>query len=243
MLPKVCSPKYLYVSTEKKKCVDNSPQCYHAVQNRVTANDARFYAGHFEAERGQFEETRQGVVAVNSWQFVSVELITMLISFGVVMALVLLSPLISAAFWGIRIGIPPVVLLALIFLQQGYKKNLASLPYVACIDMAYTVSYIITLLLFALFLWTAYVFDRAPVNETAVTVQHIDRITFRFQVPLIATFLLLITFGWFVIGVPTADSATTRREIDENNPSAAHHAALAHPVEQIRDEGTNLGCR
>lgn len=157
------------------------------------------YATHFGMEDRPLRETRQIVFEVTYRQSVNAALLALFLPLAVVMALVLFSPMLSAALWDIRLGIPPTALLALIFLQQGYKENLPTLPYPTYMDMVYNASYIINLILFGLFLWASNQLHRAPEQDRAATIMRIDRIDAQFQVGLVILLLLLLTVDWLLV--------------------------------------------
>ena len=132
-------------------------------------------------------------------QSVNAALLKLFLPLVVVMALVLLSPMLSPALWEVRLGIPPTALLTLVFLQQGYREKLPDLPYATYLDMVYNACYVVNLLLFGLFLWASNRLHQTDAVWQSATVRHIDRIDRRVQVGLCVGFTLLLAIQWFAM--------------------------------------------
>lgn len=120
-----------------------------------------------------------------------------------VMALVMFAPMLSSSLWDVRLGLPPMVLLTLIFLQQGYKTELPDLPYVTFLDTIYNLCYLTTLILFCLFMWGSNKLDEASDIERAKVIAHINAMDLRFQIGLTVALIGLGSINWFVIGTQT----------------------------------------
>ena len=71
----------------------------------------------------------------------------------IVMSVVLLAPSIESSLGEMRLAIPSTALLTLVFLQQTYKAELPSTPYLTFLDELYAYSYLVAVGLFILFLW------------------------------------------------------------------------------------------
>ncbi|MCP9849959.1 hypothetical protein [Cyanobium sp. Morenito 9A2] len=71
----------------------------------------------------------------------------------VLMAMVLLVFKVRSDEQDARASIPVTVLLTLVFLQQGYRDELPSLPFLTFLDSVYVVAYGVTLTAFVLVLW------------------------------------------------------------------------------------------
>ncbi|AAU92984.1 hypothetical protein MCA0752 [Methylococcus capsulatus str. Bath] len=120
-----------------------------------------------------------------------------------VMALVMFAPMLSSSLWDVRLGLPPMVLLTLIFLQQGYKTELPDLPYVTFLDTIYNLCYLTTLILFCLFMWGSNKLDEASDMERAKVIAQINAMDLRFQIGLTIALIGLGTINWFVVGTQT----------------------------------------
>lgn len=116
-----------------------------------------------------------------------------------VMALVMFAPMLSSSLWDVRLGLPPTVLLTLIFLQQGYKAELPDLPYVTFLDALYNLCYLTTLILFGLFVWGSNKLDEASELERPAVIAYINTIDLRFQVCLTVALIGIGTLNWFVV--------------------------------------------
>ncbi|WP_228720005.1 ligand-gated ion channel [Methylococcus geothermalis] len=116
-----------------------------------------------------------------------------------VMALVMFAPMLSSSLWDVRVGLPPMVLLTLIFLQQGYKAELPDLPYVTFLDTIYNLCYLTTLILFCLFMWGSNKLDEASELERPAVIARINTMDLRFQIGLSIALIGLGTINWFVV--------------------------------------------
>jgi hypothetical protein len=107
--------------------------------------------------------------------------------------------MLSASLWDVRLGIPPMALLALIFLQQGYKENLPELPYATYLDLVYNQCYVVNLTLFGLFLWGSNRLHQTSEKERPAVISQIDRVDHRFQVGLTLALGLLAAINWLIM--------------------------------------------
>ena len=159
------------------------------------------YGSNFglDSQMAQPRQTRQVAFEVSYKQSVNAALLTLFLPLCVVMALVLFSPMLSASLWDVRLGIPPMALLALIFLQQGYKENLPELPYATYLDLVYNQCYVVNLTLFGLFLWGSNRLHQASEKERPAVISQIDRVDHRFQVGLTLALGLLAAINWLIM--------------------------------------------
>ncbi|MDD2768766.1 MAG: hypothetical protein PHT19_08525 [Methylococcus sp.] len=116
-----------------------------------------------------------------------------------VMALVMFAPMLSSSLWDVRLGLPPMVLLTLIFLQQSYKAELPDLPYITFLDTIYNLCYITTLILFCLFVWGSNKLDGASELERPAVIDRINTIDLRFQIWLTIALICLGTLNWLAV--------------------------------------------
>jgi hypothetical protein len=116
---------------------------------------------------------------------------------AVVMAVVLLAPNLAGSLWDVRIALPSTALLTLIFLQQGYRTTLPSLPYLTFLDQVYTLCYGASLAIFCLFVWSSNRLDVAPEGERRAVIEYINRVDRRFQVGLTFALIVLVCLSWF----------------------------------------------
>lgn len=173
---------------------------YHTTAFNVTTA-IHEYASHFGQDNPATRprQNRQVAFAVSYQQSVNAALLTLFLPLAVVMALVLLSPMLAASLWDIRLSIPPMALLALIFLQQSYKEKLPVLPYPTYMDLIYDLCYLVNLVLFGLFLWASNRLHLAAEPERPAVIALIDRIDRRFQAGLTLGLGLLSCINWLII--------------------------------------------
>ena len=157
------------------------------------------YATNFGLEGRAPKQARQLAFEVTYRQSVNAALLALFLPLIVVMALVLFSPLLSAALWDVRLGIPPTALLALIFLQQGYKAELPELPYATYLDMAYNICFVINLILFGLFLWGSNQLHHATEKGRAATIARVNRLDAQFQVGLTLLLIIVLAVDWYIV--------------------------------------------
>jgi hypothetical protein len=157
------------------------------------------YATNFGLDGHAPKQSRQIAFETTYRQSVNASLLTLFLPLTVVMALVLFSPMLSASLWDVRLGIPPTALLALIFLQQGYKNDLPDLPYATYMDMAYNICYLVNLVLFGLFLWSSNQLHRASAKDKPAIIAHITRVDARFQVGLTLMLAILLAVDWLIV--------------------------------------------
>jgi hypothetical protein len=77
----------------------------------------------------------------------------LLLPLVVLMAMVLLVFKLRPDEQDARASIPVTVLLTLVFLQQSYRSELPSLPFLTFLDQVYVVAYVVTLVAFVLVIW------------------------------------------------------------------------------------------
>lgn len=114
----------------------------------------------------------------------------------VVMAVVLLAPNLAGSLWDVRVALPSTALLTLIFLQQGYRSQLPSLPYLTFIDQVYALCYAVALVIFALFVSSSNHLDNASEADRPAVIEKINRTDLRFQIILTCSLLTLVTLCW-----------------------------------------------
>lgn len=116
----------------------------------------------------------------------------------VVMAVVLLAPNLAGSLWDVRVALPSTALLTLVFLQQTYRDQLPSLPYVTFLDQIYSLSYATALAFFCLFVWSSNRLDQSTESNRAAVIDRINRVDLRFQIVATLVLAVLITLSWFV---------------------------------------------
>lgn len=116
----------------------------------------------------------------------------------ITMLIMLLTPNISSAQASDRLSVPPVVLLTLVFLQQGYRETLPTLPYLTVLDQLYAVSYVVTLAFFCLFIWGSNRLQSCPEEQRIQAARRMDRWDLRLQACSVALYGLVVVrgLGW-----------------------------------------------
>jgi hypothetical protein len=174
---------------------------YKTMAFRIMSKTHEYATDFGRREGDRTVQTSQVAFVVSYQQSVNAALLTLFLPLSVVMALVLLSPMLSAGLWDIRLGIPPMGLLTLIFLQQGYKEKLPALPYITYMDSIYNTCYFVNLILFGLFLWGSNRLHQASEQEKSAVIGEIDRIDRRFQLGLITAMVVLGTVNWIILTI------------------------------------------
>jgi hypothetical protein len=116
-----------------------------------------------------------------------------------VMVLALFAPDISASGWDVRLGIPPMAILTLMFLQQTYQTWMPELPYITFLDTVYNLCYLANLVLFRLFLWGTNEYCAASEEDKPAVVARINRVDLYFQVGITAVIAFTIAANWFTL--------------------------------------------
>lgn len=116
----------------------------------------------------------------------------------IVMLIVLLAPSLGGELGDVRLAIPSTALLTLIFLQQTYKAELPSLSYLTFLDCLYAYSYVVSLVLFVLFLWGTNVYAGAADEDRPAAVKRINSMDRRFQVGSLAGFFFVAILAWLI---------------------------------------------
>lgn len=116
----------------------------------------------------------------------------------IVMSIVLLAPSLESSLGEIRLAIPSTALLTLVFLQQTYKAELPSTPYLTFLDELYAFSYLVAVGLFVLFLWGSNRMEAAPEERRQEVRMGINRIDAYCQWGALLGFGLVALLAWFL---------------------------------------------
>jgi hypothetical protein len=141
----------------------------------------------------------QATIEISYRKSANATFLGLLLPLVTVMTLTLFSPSLSSAAWDVRVGIPPMALLTLIFLQQGYREKLPELPYVTFLDTIYNACYLVNIILFGLFLWASNEIQGAKEQDQAAVSARLERIDWRFQIGLTLFMLIAIAANWLAI--------------------------------------------
>jgi len=144
-------------------------------------------------------KTNQIIFETSYKPSVNAALLTLFLPLLIVMTLVLFSPMLSAALWEVRLGIPPMAFLTLIFLQQIHKDKLPGLPYITYMDIIYNICYFIILILFILFLWGSNRLDHANNEDKVAVINHINEIDDKVQIGLVVLLFISSLIAWLSI--------------------------------------------
>ena len=144
-------------------------------------------------------KTNQIIFETSYKPSVNAALLTLFLPLLIVMTLVLFSPMLSAALWEVRLGIPPMAFLTLIFLQQIHKDKLPGLPYITYMDIIYNICYFIILILFILFLWGSNRLDHANNEDKVAVINHINEIDDKVQIGLVVLLFISSFVAWLSI--------------------------------------------
>lgn len=116
-----------------------------------------------------------------------------------IMALALFSPSISPSGWDVRVGIPPMAILTLMFLQQTYQTWMPELPYITFLDTVYNMCYLANLVLFRVFLWGTSEYCSASETDKPAVVERITRIDRYFQWGITTVVMVIIAMNWYAL--------------------------------------------
>lgn len=116
----------------------------------------------------------------------------------IVMSIVLLAPSLESSLGEIRLAIPSTALLTLVFLQQTYKEELPSTPYLTFLDELYAYSYLVAVGLFVLFLWGSNALEAAAPEEREARRLRINRIDTVCQWGALLGFGVVALLAWFL---------------------------------------------
>lgn len=114
----------------------------------------------------------------------------------IVIGTVLLALSLSGELGDIRLAIPSTGLLTLIFLQQTYRTALPALDYLTFLDWLYAYGYLISILIFMLFVWGANNYQSTAECDKANALMRINKIDTMFQLSAILGLLLALALAW-----------------------------------------------
>jgi hypothetical protein len=155
------------------------------------------YQRHSNIARGQAAVRSRLIFEIvyraNTWA----ALVKWVLPLAIVMLLMLLTPNLRSTLSSQRLGIPPGVMLTVVFLQQSYRETLPTLPYLTFLDGLYAFSYVVTLAFFLLFIWGFNRMDVVEDQNRAALARRIDRWDRRVQLfSLIGYGLLVLLACW-----------------------------------------------
>jgi hypothetical protein len=116
----------------------------------------------------------------------------------IVMSIVLLAPSLESSLGEMRLAIPSTALLTLVFLQQTYKAELPTTPYLTFLDELYAYSYLVAVGLFILFLWASNRMESSSPEQRQSVQRSINRIDTYCQWGALLGFGLVALLAWFV---------------------------------------------
>lgn len=116
----------------------------------------------------------------------------------IVMSIVLLAPSLESSLGEIRLAIPSTALLTLVFLQQTYKAELPSTPYLTFLDELYAYSYLVAVGLFGLFLWGSNRMESSSPEQLPDVKRTINRIDTVCQWGALLGFAAVALLAWYL---------------------------------------------
>jgi len=116
----------------------------------------------------------------------------------IVMSIVLLAPSLESSLGEMRLAIPSTALLTLVFLQQTYKAELPTTPYLTFLDELYAYSYLVAVGLFVLFLWGSNRMEAAPPDQRQEVQGTINRIDTLCQWGALLGFGVVALVAWWL---------------------------------------------
>lgn len=116
----------------------------------------------------------------------------------IVMTIVLLAPSLESSLGEMRLAIPSTAVLTLVFLQQTYKGELPSTPYLTYLDELYTYCYLVAVGLFILFLWSSNRMEKTPPAARDAVRLQLNRLDSHCQWGALAGLLSVAVLAWFL---------------------------------------------
>lgn len=116
----------------------------------------------------------------------------------IVMSIVLLAPSLESSLGEMRLAIPSTALLTLVFLQQTYKAELPTTPYLTFLDELYAYCYLVAVGLFILFLWGSNRMEASPPEQRQEVQRRINRIDGFCQWGALLGFGVVAVLAWLV---------------------------------------------
>jgi hypothetical protein len=132
------------------------------------------------------------IYQANPWA----SMVKWILPLAIVMLVMLLTPTLRNSIRSDRLAIPPVVLLALVFMQQSYRETLPTLPYLTFLDGLYAYSYIVTLAFFVLFIWSSNLSEGVKPDFVQAIERRTDKLDRLVQLASLAGYGGLIVAGF-----------------------------------------------
>lgn len=179
----------------------NSQIGFYASINGYDIEEVRFISSHHSygtdwgLDQGDLDYSRLAAEVVMRSDLFS-SFVTWILPLLIVMLIVLLAPSLAGELGDIRLAIPSTALLTLIFLQQSYKAELPALSYLTFLDYLYAYSYIVSLMLFVLFLWGTNIYAEAAGDDKSHALQRINNMDRIFQLSAFLGFFLIAILAW-----------------------------------------------
>jgi hypothetical protein len=127
----------------------------------------------------------------------------LLLPLAVLMAMVLLVFKVRPDEQDARASIPVTVLLTLVFLQQAYRGELPSLPFLTFLDQVYVIAYVVTLVAFVLVIWIGRRYAEMELIEDALLQQklkmQLDRLDSSWPIAMVLFSSVAIALAWNTI--------------------------------------------
>jgi hypothetical protein len=127
----------------------------------------------------------------------------LLLPLAVLMAMVLLVFKVRPDEQDARASIPVTVLLTLVFLQQAYRGELPSLPFLTFLDQVYVIAYVVTLVAFVLVIWIGRRYAEMELIEDELLQQklkiQLDRLDSSWPIAMVLFSSVAIALAWNTI--------------------------------------------
>lgn len=115
-----------------------------------------------------------------------------------VMAVVLLAPSLDSDRDELSFGLPSAGLLTLVVMQEGYRAQVPSTPYLTFLDQLYTYSYAVAVAVFLLFVWAGNQRARATPEQAGVVLARINRLCTVAQVSALLGYAVILLWNRLV---------------------------------------------
>jgi hypothetical protein len=111
---------------------------------------------------------------------------------AVVMLIMLLTPSLTSSLVSERLSVPAMILLSIALMQQSYRENLPAIPYLTFLDKLYAYSFIVTLVVFLIFIWAANALKDSSTADRLVQAKRINRVDLATQVLAIVGYIGIV---------------------------------------------------
>jgi hypothetical protein len=120
--------------------------------------------------------------------------IAWLLPLAVVMAIVLLAPSLDSSRDDLTFALPSAGLLTMVVLQDLYRQQVPSTPYLTFLDQLYAYSYVVAMAVFLLFVWGGNRLARAVPERLPEVQEHVNRVCTVMQLSSLLGYAVIVAW-------------------------------------------------